>query len=84
MVINEEQVATGRIERAIPFLTGTEPVVVGMDDLTRVTNDYTQYDNEFTGKIHKIVVDVGHRRRDIRPAARMAQPGGQFHYPRPP
>ena len=57
--VNGEQVASGRIERTIPFFIGTEPADVGMDDLTPVTRDYPAYDNEFTGTIHKIVVGVG-------------------------
>ena len=58
-ILNGEQVVSGRIERTIAFVTGTEPVDVGMDDLTTVTHDYQQYDNNFTGRIHKIVVGVG-------------------------
>ena len=57
--IDGEQVASGRIERTIPFFIGTEPADVGMDDLTPVTRDYPAYDNEFSGTIRKIVVGVG-------------------------
>jgi len=59
MFINGEQVASGRIDRTIPFFTGTEPADVGMDDLTLVTHDYKAYDNKFTGAIRKIVIGVG-------------------------
>ena len=59
MFINGEQVASGRIERTIPFFIGTEPADVGMDDLTPVTHDYKAYDNKFTGIIRKIVIGVG-------------------------
>ena len=58
LFVNGERVATGRIERTIPFFVGTEPADVGMDDLTPVTPDYPAYDNQFTGAIHKIVVGV--------------------------
>ncbi len=57
--INGEQVASGRIDRTIPFFIGTEPADVGMDDLTPVTDDYKAYDNKFTGTIRKIVIGVG-------------------------
>ena len=57
--INGEQVASGRIDRTIPFFIGTEPADVGMDDLTPVTDDYEAYDNKFTGTIRKIVIGVG-------------------------
>ena len=56
--INDEQVASGRIDRTIPFFIGTEPADVGMDDLTPVTHDYKAYDNKFTGTIRKIVIGV--------------------------
>ena len=51
--------ASGRIDRTIPFLTGTETGDVGVDDLTPVTHDYKAYDNAFTGNIRKIVIGVG-------------------------
>ena len=51
--------ASGRIDRTIPFFTGTETADVGMDDLTPVTHDYKAYDNKFTGAIRKIVIGVG-------------------------
>ena len=57
--VNGEQVASGRIDRTIPFFIGTEPADVGMDDLTPVTHDYKAYDNKFTGTIRKIVIGVG-------------------------
>ena len=59
LFINGEQVASGRIDRTIPFFTGTETADVGMDDLTPVTHDYKAYDNKFTGNIRKIVIGVG-------------------------
>ena len=56
--VNGEQVASGRMDRTIPFFTGTETADVGMDDLTPVTHDYEAYDNKFTGTIRKIVIGV--------------------------
>jgi hypothetical protein len=32
---------------------------VGSDDAMPVTEDYKRGDNEFTGKIHKVTVEVG-------------------------
>ena len=57
--VNGEQVTSGRIDRTIPFVIGTEPADVGMDDLTPVTHDYETYDNKFSGTIRKIVIGVG-------------------------
>ena len=65
---------SGRIERTIPFFIGTEPADVGMDDLTPVTSDYPAYDNEFTGKIRKIVVGVGPMGEAFDPPPGMAWP----------
>lgn len=56
--VDGDQVASGRIERTIPFFIGTEPADVGMDDLTPVTHDYPAYDNRFTGSIRKVVIGV--------------------------
>ncbi len=56
--INGKKVATGRIERTIPFLFGVETADVGMDLYTPVTSDYTKGDNKFTGKIEKVTIDL--------------------------
>ena len=50
--VNGSQVATGRIERTIPFIFGTETADVGMDLYTPVTPDYAKADNAFTGTIN--------------------------------
>ena len=72
--IDGEEVASGRIDRTIPFFIGTEPADVGMDDLTPVTSDYPAYDNEFTGTIHEIVVGVGPMGEAFDPPLEMARP----------
>ena len=56
--VNGKKVASGKIERTIPFIFGTETADVGMDLYTPVTPDYTQNDNKFTGTIKKVTVDV--------------------------
>jgi arylsulfatase len=58
ILINGKKVATGRIERTIPFLFGAETADVGMDIYTPVTPDYKQGDNKFTGKIDKVTVGL--------------------------
>jgi arylsulfatase len=57
--INQKKAASGRIERTIPFIYGTETADVGIDLYTPVTTDYKQNDNRFTGTIKKVVVKVG-------------------------
>jgi arylsulfatase A-like enzyme len=56
--INGKKVATGRIERTIPFLFGVETADVGMDLCTPVTSDYPKENNKFTGKIEKVTIDL--------------------------
>jgi arylsulfatase A-like enzyme len=56
--INGRKVATGRIERTIPFLFGVETADVGEDLYTPVTSDYAKGNNKFTGTIEKITIDL--------------------------
>jgi hypothetical protein len=43
----------------MPFAySGDEGVDVGTDNETPVTEDYKQGNNRFTGKIHKVTVEV--------------------------
>jgi len=56
--INGKKVASGRIERTIPFLFGVETADVGMDLYTPVTSDYAKGNNKFTGKIDKVTIDL--------------------------
>jgi arylsulfatase len=56
--INGKQVASGRIERTIPFLFGAETADVGMDLYTPVTPDYKKGDNKFTGTINKVTINL--------------------------
>jgi arylsulfatase len=56
--VNGKKVATGRIDRTIPFIFGAETADVGMDLYTPVTSDYAKGNNKFTGKIDKITIDL--------------------------
>jgi arylsulfatase A-like enzyme len=56
--INRKKVATGRIERTIPFIFGAETADVGEDLYTPVTSDYAKGNNKFTGKIDKVTIDL--------------------------
>ncbi len=60
MYVNGTKVAEGRIERtqAMAF-SADETADVGLDDGTVVTDEYKQWDNKFTGKIHKVTIEVG-------------------------
>jgi arylsulfatase A-like enzyme len=57
--VNDKKVGEGRIERTQPMVfSADETADVGMDDATPVTEDYKAYENAFTGKIIKIVLEV--------------------------
>lgn len=59
LLVNGKQVASGRIERTQAMIfSADETAGVGKDDATPVTADYQERDNAFTGKIHKVVVEV--------------------------
>src|SRR5262249_38484087 len=60
ILVNGEKVAEGRIERTqLAAFSADEGVDVGMDGETPVTDDYKERDNKFTGKIHKVKIEVG-------------------------
>ena len=59
LLVNDEKVASGRIERTqMAIFSADETAGVGMDDATPVTTDYKERDNAFTGKIHKVTLEV--------------------------
>ncbi|MGC2527340.1 MAG: hypothetical protein WA639_06310, partial [Candidatus Acidiferrum sp.] len=57
--VNGEKVAEGRIAHTQPFAFGAETTDVGENLYTCVSDDYKVGDNKFTGKIHKVTVQVG-------------------------
>ena len=40
------------------IFSADEGADVGQDGETPVTNDYKERDNKFTGKIHKVVIEI--------------------------
>jgi hypothetical protein len=60
ILVNGKKVAEGKIEKTHPFIfSGDEGADVGMDGETAVSDDYKEGDNKFTGKIQKVVIEVG-------------------------
>jgi arylsulfatase A-like enzyme len=56
--VNGVKVAEGHIPKTQPFaFSGDEGADVGMDAETNVSPDYPQFNNAFTGKIIKVVVE---------------------------
>jgi hypothetical protein len=58
--VNGRKVAEGRIEHTVPLaFSGDEGADVGVDEATNVTDAYKKGDNRFTGKIHRVTVELG-------------------------
>lgn len=57
--VNGEKVAEGRIEHTQAMIfSADEGADVGQDGESPVTDDYKPLDNKFTGKIHKVTVEL--------------------------
>jgi arylsulfatase len=57
--VDGKKVAEGHIPKTQPFMfSGDEGADVGLDGETNVSDDYSPQDNAFTGKIHKVRVEV--------------------------
>ena len=59
LFVNDQKVATGRIERTHPNAFGAETTDVGENLYTAVSDDYKVGDNKFTGKIRKVTIQIG-------------------------
>ena len=59
ITVKGQKVAEGRIGKTTAFIfSADETADVGMDEATPVTEDYAEGDNEFTGKIEKVTVEL--------------------------
>lgn len=57
--VDGQQVSEAHVPKTMPFAySGDEGVDVGLDGETAVTKEYKQGDNKFTGKIHKVTVEL--------------------------
>ncbi len=59
LFVDGSRVAEGRIEHTHPNAFGAETTEVGENLYTVVTDDYEEGANRFTGKIHKVTVQLG-------------------------
>ncbi len=59
ILVNGKRVAEGRIDHTQPFIfSADEGADVGQDGGTPVTDDYKERENSFTGKIHKVTIEL--------------------------
>ena len=60
ILVNGKKIGGGKLERTQGnFFSADEGADVGQDGETPVSDDYKEGDNKFTGKIHKVTIDVG-------------------------
>ncbi len=57
LLVNDKEVAKGRVTRTVPFRYGVEPFDVGMDTVSAVSRDYRS-PFEFQGKINNVRIEV--------------------------
>ncbi|MGE5859210.1 MAG: arylsulfatase [Ignavibacteria bacterium] len=59
LYVDGNKVAEGYVPKTQPFaFSGDEGADVGVDNETNVSNDYKERHNKFTGKIHKVIIDI--------------------------
>jgi arylsulfatase len=59
LTVNGKKVAEGQIPKTQPFaFSADEGADVGVDGETNVSSDYKQGNNRFTGRIHKVTIDL--------------------------
>jgi arylsulfatase len=51
--INGKKAGSGRLEKTIPFIYGTETADLGMDLYSAVSHDTAKGDNDFNGEIKR-------------------------------
>ncbi len=57
--VNGKPVAEGKIAKTVPNVVGLDETAdVGQDTGTPVTEDYKERENKFTGKIHKVTIEL--------------------------
>ena len=65
LYVDGEKVGEGRVEDTVPMLfSADETTDVGRDSATPVSDDYG-HDNEFTGRIHWVQIDIDEAAEDV-------------------
>jgi arylsulfatase len=57
MLVNDKEVAKGRVPGTVPFRYGVEPFDVGMDTVSAVSEDY-KIPFPFQGRINEVTIEV--------------------------
>ncbi len=65
LYVDGTKVASGRVEATVPMLfSGDETMDVGSDSGTPVSDEYGGRDSVFTGRIHRVQIDLGDDAQD--------------------
>ena len=65
LYVDGTQVASGRVEATVPMIfSGDETLDVGSDSGTPVSDEYGSRDGVFTGRIHRVQIDLGEDAED--------------------
>jgi hypothetical protein len=60
LTVDGEKLAEGRVEQTIPYyFSFDETLDVGVDLGTPVVDDYPEIDNEFSGIVHTVRINLG-------------------------
>ena len=66
LYIDGDKVGEGRVEATVPMVfSGDETTDVGKDTGTGVTPDYTTGDNNFTGRVHWVQIDIDDKAENL-------------------
>jgi arylsulfatase len=59
LIVDGQPAGEVKVSRTMPFaFSGDEGADVGMDNETPVTEEYAEGNNAFTGRIHKVTIEV--------------------------
>ena len=66
LYVDGDNVGQGRVEATVPMIfSGDETTDVGRDTGTGVSTDYATHDNEFSGRIHWVQIDLDDKSEDL-------------------
>ena len=68
LYVDGDKVGDGRLDATVPMIfSGDETTDVGRDTGTGVSDEYAAGENEFTGTVHWVQIDIDDKRRRLRP-----------------
>jgi arylsulfatase len=65
LYVDGQKDGEGRVDMTVPMLFGTDTCDVGKDAGSPVSPDYGQKDNEFSGKVNWVQIDIDEKAEDL-------------------